>query len=106
MRGRRAEPEIDIQGMHDPEVNASLYVSSELPRRLLRWFERHLVECDDCWREVWLARRGRFVAENARELAPAALRDAVRGAVQIASAGEADGEHRRSRFFGRRGRGR
>jgi hypothetical protein len=102
MRRRRTDPQIDIRTMHDPEVNASLYVSSELPRRMVRWFEQHLLECDDCWREVWLARRGRLLAEHAREMAPASLRDAVRGAVQIASAGDAASTRRRRRFGRRR----
>lgn len=73
----------DIRREHDPEASASLYLAGELSRRVVRWFEHHLLECDDCWREVWLARRGRFVAEHARELAPASLRDAVRGSVQL-----------------------
>lgn len=105
MRRRRAEPAIDVRGAHDPEVNASLYVSSELPRRMLRWFEQHLLECDDCWREVWLARRGRLLAEHARELAPATLRDAVRGAVQISAAGAEAPERGRPRLGRRRRRG-
>jgi hypothetical protein len=99
----RRRSSTDIRREHDPEVNASLYVSGEVPRRMLRWFEQHLLECDDCWREVWLARRGRLVAEHARELAPAGLRDAVRGAVQMASATEAEARGRRAR---RRRRGR
>jgi len=104
MRSRRTEPAIDIRSQHDPEVNASLYVSSELPRRLIRWFEQHLLECDDCWQEVWLARRGRFLAEHARELAPAGLRDAVRGEVQISAAGDDDPGRGRSWLFDRRWR--
>ena len=104
MRSRRVDHTPDIRREHDPEVNASLYVSGELPRRVIRWLEHHLLECEDCWREVWLARRGRLVAEHARELAPAALRDAVRGAVQIAAA-EAEGRApKRSRSLGRRKR--
>jgi hypothetical protein len=45
-------------------------------------FERHIVDCEDCWREVDLARQGRSVAESARELAPQALRERVRTAVE------------------------
>lgn len=100
MRRRREAPAIDIRRDHDPEVNASLYVTSELPRRVARWFEQHLLECDDCWREVWLARRGRLLAEHARELAPAVLRDAVRGSVQISAAGD-EGSGRSRRGLGR-----
>lgn len=68
---------------HDPEINATLYVSGELTRRMRRWFEAHLLECDDCWREVWLARLGRRVAEHAREAAPARLRENVRAVVHL-----------------------
>jgi len=45
-------------------------------------FERHIVHCEDCWREVDLGRRGRSVAESARELAPQPLRERVRMAVE------------------------
>jgi len=103
MRRRRIEPVIDIRKEHDPEVNASLYLGGELSRRVVRWFEHHLLECEDCWREVWLARRGRFLAEHARELAPATLRDSVRGAVQI-SAGSGPNDDEPRRRFGRRRR--
>ncbi len=68
---------------HDPERNASEYVTGELPRRLARWFEAHLLECDECWREVWFGRLGRRLAERGRELAPAGLREDVRSAVLL-----------------------
>lgn len=70
---------------HDPERNAAEFVSGELPRRARRWFERHLLDCDDCWREVLLGRFGRRVAEDARESVPVGLRDHVRAAVLLAS---------------------
>ncbi len=95
MTRRRNDPEPDIRKQHDPEINASLYVTGELPGRLVRWFEHHLLDCDDCWREVWLARRGRSVAEHAREVAPAILRDDVRGAIHLSAA--TDGTSRRRR---------
>ncbi len=69
---------------HDPERNATAYVSGDLPRRVAHWFEAHLLDCEDCWREVWLARLGRRIAEHGRELAPASLRDNVRAAVSMA----------------------
>jgi len=72
---------------HDPERNAAEYVSGELSRRATRWFESHLLHCEDCWREVLLGRLGRRVAEEAREQAPAGLRDRVRAAVQFTSEG-------------------
>jgi len=68
---------------HDPERNAAEYVTGELPKRARRWFEAHLLGCEDCWREVLLGRLGRRVAEEAREQAPAGLRDRVRAAVQL-----------------------
>lgn len=77
-RGGRERP-------HDPERNAAEYVTGELSRRARRWFEAHLLHCEDCWREVLLGRLGRRVAEEAREQAPAGLRDRVRAAVQLAS---------------------
>jgi hypothetical protein len=70
---------------HDPERNAAEYVTGELTRRATRWFEAHLLHCEDCWREVLLGRLGRRVAEEAREQAPAGLRDRVRAAVQLTS---------------------
>jgi hypothetical protein len=72
---------------HDPERRAAEYVTGELSRRATRWFEAHLLHCEDCWREVLLGRIGRRVAEEARELAPAGLRDRVRAAVQLAGSG-------------------
>jgi hypothetical protein len=45
-------------------------------------FERHMVQCEDCWREVDLGRKGRSVAESGRELAPQSLRERVRAAVE------------------------
>ena len=72
---------------HDPERNAAEYVSGELGRRATRWFEAHLLNCEDCWREVLLGRLGRRVAEEAREHASAGLRDRVWAVVQFTSEG-------------------
>ena len=99
---RRTEPTIDIRQDHDPEVSASLYLTGELPRRALRWFEHHLLECEDCWREVWLARRGRFLFEHARYQAPATLRDSIRANIQITAGAETNEPKRR---IGRRRKG-
>ncbi len=68
---------------HDPERHAAAYVAGELRARLRRSFEDHLIECEDCWREVRLGREGRRRAESARELAPAGLREDVRAAVTL-----------------------
>lgn len=76
---------------HDPERDAAEYVTGELSTRARRWFETHLLHCEDCWREVLLGRLGRRVAEEAREQAPAGLRDRVRAAVQFASEGDSPG---------------
>ena len=76
---------------HDPERNAAEYVSGELSRRAARWFESHLLHCEDCWREVLFGRLGRRVAEEAREQAPASLRERIRAAVQFTSEGGAFG---------------
>jgi hypothetical protein len=84
MRWMRGKPR---RRPHDPERNAAEYVSGELSRRATRWFETHLLHCEDCWREVLLGRLGRRVAEEAREQAPAGLRDRVRAAVQFTSEG-------------------
>ena len=70
---------------HDAERNAAEYVSGELSGRARRWFERHLLDCDDCWREVLLGRFGRRVAEDARESVPVGLRDRVRAAVTLSA---------------------
>jgi anti-sigma factor RsiW len=70
---------------HDPERNAAEYVSGELTARARRWFERHILECDDCWREVLLGRFGRRMAEDAREPVPPGLRDRVRAAISLSA---------------------
>lgn len=80
---------------HDPERDAAAYVTGELPRRARRWFEAHLLRCEDCWREVLLGRLGRRVAEEAREQAPARLRERVRATVQLAAFEDPAGSRRR-----------
>jgi hypothetical protein len=55
---------------HDPERMAAAYLAGELGRRQRERFEAHVLECDDCWREVGLGRRGRALAESMREVAP------------------------------------
>ena len=49
---------------HDPEINATLYVSGELTRRMRRWFESHLLECEE---RPGLARADGDVAHHRRE---------------------------------------
>lgn len=71
---------------HDPERNAAAYLGGRLPRRKRSAFEAHIVECDDCWREVDLGRRGRAVAETGRQIAPQELRERVRATVEAVPA--------------------
>lgn len=70
---------------HDPERNAALYLGGIMSGRVRRRFEQHIIGCEDCWREVEVARRGRTLAESARELAPQELRELVRSTVAVAS---------------------
>ena len=66
---------------HDPEKNAAAYVSGVMSRHRRKAFERHILECEDCWSEVDMGRRGRSLAEAGRDLAPHALRERVRTSV-------------------------
>lgn len=66
---------------HDPEKNAAAYLGAVMPRRCRKAFEAHVLECEDCWREVDLGRHGRTVAESGRELAPQPLRELVRATI-------------------------
>ncbi len=70
---------------HDPEQLAAAYLTAMRPRARRR-FDAHLLECEPCWQEVCLARRGRQLAEAARDLAPAQLREDIRAAVTTAAA--------------------
>lgn len=65
----------------DPEVDAAAYVSGHMSSDRRRRFEEHLVDCEPCWEEVRADREGRRLADVAREVAPAGLRDAVRASV-------------------------
>lgn len=66
---------------HDPEKNAAAYLGGYMTRRRRSAFEEHIVECEDCWREIDLGREGRAVAESGRELAPQFLRERIRSSV-------------------------
>jgi hypothetical protein len=79
---------------HDPEQAAAEYVSGDMSRRKRLRFDEHLLECEDCWREVSIGRTGRRVAEAGRELTPSALRESVRAAVAF----EVDGSPRPRRL--------
>jgi hypothetical protein len=69
---------------HDPERLAAAYLTTMRPRARLR-FDAHLLACEPCWQEVSLARRGRQLAETARDVAPPELRDDIRAAVTAAA---------------------
>jgi hypothetical protein len=69
---------------HDPEQLAAAYLATMRPRARRR-FEAHLLACEPCWQEVCLARRGRRLAETARDLAPAELREDIRAAIATAA---------------------
>lgn len=66
---------------HDSERDAAAYLGGAMRARRRRGFEAHLLECEDCWREVAVGRTGRRLAESTRELAPQSLRETVRAAV-------------------------
>lgn len=70
---------------HDSERNAAEFVSGELKGRARRWFNAHLLKCEDCWREVLLGRLGHRLATDFRETAPSALRDRVRALIALES---------------------
>jgi hypothetical protein len=65
---------------HDHEKLAAAYLAAMRPAARRR-FETHLLACEMCWQEVSLARRGRELAESARQVAPPGLRDDIRAAV-------------------------
>jgi hypothetical protein len=71
---------------HDPEQLAAAYLAAMRPRARRR-FETHLLACESCWQEVCLARRGRELAESAREVAPPGLRDDIRAVIAGTAAG-------------------
>jgi hypothetical protein len=70
---------------HEPEVAATVYLAGSLDAAGRERFEEHLLACEECWREVQLAHRGRALAESLREVAPQPLRDRVRASVAAAS---------------------
>jgi len=67
---------------HDPQRTAAAYLGGQLPRRHRDRFEAHLLACEACWREVQAGRRGRALAEAAREVAPQHLRERVRATIE------------------------
>ena len=76
----------DLLPGHDSEWAAARFLGGALSARAHRAFERHLVGCEACWREVELGRSGRRLVESARELAPPELRERLRALVASESA--------------------
>jgi AcrR family transcriptional regulator len=70
---------------HEPEVAAAVYLAGILDAAQRGRFEEHLLECEECWREVRTAHRGRALGESLREVAPQPLRERVRASVAAAS---------------------
>lgn len=66
---------------HDPERAAAWYLGGRLSKRKRSSFEEHILECEDCWREVQAGREGRSVAESAREVTPQRIRESVRSTI-------------------------
>jgi hypothetical protein len=65
---------------HD-DTTIGAYLAGELPATELDAFEQNLLTCDRCWTEIDTGRRGRALAEQAREPAPERLREQVLAAV-------------------------
>jgi hypothetical protein len=68
---------------HDPERAAAEFLSGELAGARRRLVERHMLDCDDCWREVARARQGRQAAEALRLVTPPQVRDRIRAVVDL-----------------------
>ena len=68
---------------HDVDASAAAYLAGDMTSEDRERFEAHLVECDECWKEVDTARRGLVAATDAREFAPAHLRERIRELPQI-----------------------
>lgn len=67
--------------LHDSETAAARYLGGAFRPRATRAFERHLLACESCWREVDAGRTGRRIAESARQVAPAELREQLRAVI-------------------------
>lgn len=68
---------------HDPERLAARFLDGQM-RRPERWrYERHMVECGECWTQVRQARAGRSAVESLRKVAPAHVRERVRAIPEL-----------------------
>jgi hypothetical protein len=69
---------------HKPDQLAAAYLDG-LRARARHRYEEHLLECELCWREVSLARRGRELAESSADTTPPGTRESIRAAVAAAA---------------------
>ncbi|MGP3919822.1 hypothetical protein [Nonomuraea sp. 10N515B] len=67
---------------HDPERDSAAYLADELGMFARLRFERHMLDCDDCWQEANTARQGRMLAESLREVAPPSTRERIRAVAE------------------------
>jgi hypothetical protein len=74
-------PEQPPSATHDSETAAARYLGGDLRPRAARVFEQHLLACEPCWQDVEAGRAGRRIAESARQVAPAELRERLRAVV-------------------------
>ncbi|WP_188196625.1 zf-HC2 domain-containing protein [Nonomuraea sp. SYSU D8015] len=68
---------------HDPERDAAAYLAGELGALRRLWFERHMLDCRDCWTEATIARQGRMLAESLRVAAPPSTRERIRAVAEL-----------------------
>jgi anti-sigma factor RsiW len=80
---------------HNPEARAAAYLGGEMSPSRRQSFEAHLLGCDSCWQEMQLARQGRRLAEEAREITPPGLRERIRATVAAERAPGPPGPGRR-----------
>ncbi len=83
-RGRRGARKPGGDGWSTAAKLAAAYLDG-LRARAHRRYEEHLLDCEACWREVSLARRGRELAESIADTAPAGTREKIRVAVASAA---------------------
>ncbi|GAC1611682.1 MAG: hypothetical protein NVS3B26_26970 [Mycobacteriales bacterium] len=66
---------------HDPEREVIAYLSGGLDAEQRAAFSGHLMDCQLCWHELQSVQLGRQLAEAGRVVAPAHLRERIRGLV-------------------------
>lgn len=82
---------------HDPEREVASFVGGDFDDDRQAAFSDHLLSCDRCWKEMQAAQRGRQLAESARTVTPAALRERVRA---IVGAEQSENSDRVARWCG------